>query len=137
MAGALFFTLLGSQPSFSTFCYMATGPLPPAQTLRLSQPEDMQQDTAQWYHILSPPVGYLVVRSDLDTISFEDHPMMHEPLEGFKVLLHIFCTVGHLRGVRSPLYHLTASLRCAQKQAAFGTKKWQQFQNSTIVALDL
>ena len=90
-----------------------------------------------WYHILLPQFGYLVVGSDLDTISFEDHPMMHETLKGFKVLLHIYCTVGHLRGVRSPLYHLTASLRCAQKQAAFGTKKWQQFQNSTIVALDL
>ena len=107
-------------------------PLVPAQTLRLSKPQDKPQDTALWYHIHLPPVGYLVVRSDLDTIRFEEHPMMQEPLERFQVLLHVFCTAGHAPRVRSPLYHLTASLWLAQNRAASGARQSKKMKTQPL-----
>jgi len=89
------------------------------EPLRLSRPQDKPQE-ALWYHINLPPVGYLVVRFDLDTIRFEEHAMMSQTLTDFKYLVHVFCTAGHQSGVRSPLYHLTASLRRAQQRVAKG-----------------
>ena len=111
----------------------ASGHLDP---LRLSRRQDKPQQ-AQWYHINLPPVGYLVVRFDLDTIRFEEHAMMSQTLTDFKYLVHVFCTAGHQSGVRSPLYHLTASLKRAQERAEKGALFSKQFEHSTVVALDL
>ena len=55
----------------------------------------------------------------------------------FKFLVHVFCNGGHNSGVRSPLYHLTASLKRAQERVEKGALFSKLFEHSTVVALDL
>ena len=108
--------------------------------IRLSQLSDSKDDgTGPAYHYIKPPVLYMVVRADLDTIKLraDDIHTLAKDTNKFQLEVWISATTGYQRHVRSNFYHCTSDYDIAKERAEQGNLKGKRLQNGFIVVIDV
>ena len=108
--------------------------------IRLSQLSDRKDDgTGPAYPYTKPPVLYMVVRADLDTIKLrpDDIHTLAKDTNKFQLEVWISATTGYQRHVRSNFYHCTDDFDIAKQRAEQGNLKGKRLQNGFIVMIDV
>ena len=107
---------------------------------KLSQLSDRKDDgIGPAWEYTKPPVLYMVVRSDLDTIKLVPSYLHLKPKDTNKFQFEVWnsATNGYQQKVRSHFYHCTDDFNIAKQRAEQGNLKGKRLQNGFIVVLDV